>query len=163
MEKTYNDIIGLNNTLAGMSRERWPFGIILAKDIKIMDKIVLAYNEERQAAIDKFVKRDENGEILGVLRDVPVKEGEEPRQERVKNPRRIDETEWNDREGFDKALAELNGKKVNLELIPVDVNTVYFNVQANRDMTIGQYIDSNMEPSLMLYLMDFGFFQNLEV
>jgi hypothetical protein len=163
MEKTYNDIIGLNNTLAGMSRERWPFGIILAKDIKLMDKIVLEYNELRQAAIDKFVKRDENGEILGVMRDVPVKEGEAPRQERVKNPRRIDETEWNDREGFDKALAELNGKKVNLELIPVDVNTVYFNVQANRDMTIGQYIDSNMEPSLMLYLMDFGFFQNLEV
>ena len=163
MEKTYNDIIGLNNTLAGMSRERWPFGITLAKNIKLMDKIVLAYNDKRQAAIDQFVKRDENGEILGVLRDVPVKEGEQPRQERIKNPRRIDETEWSDREGFDKALAELNGEKVNLELIPVDVNAVYFNVQANRDMTVQQYIDANMEPSLMLYLMDFGFFQNLEV
>ena len=163
MEKNYNEVIGLNNTFAGMSRDRWPFGITLAQNIKAMDKIINEYNGMRQAAIDKFVKRDENGEILGVLRDVLVNEGEAPRQERVKNPRRIDETEWNDREGFDKALAELNEQKVNLELIPVDVNTVYFNIQANRDMTIKQFIDSNMEPSLMLYLMDFGFFKNLEM
>ena len=47
--------------------------------------------------------------------------------------------------------------------MPVDVNTVYFNIQANRDMSIGQYLDSNAEPSLVLYLMDFGFFKNLDL
>lgn len=163
MQKTYNDIISLNNTLAGMARERWPFGITLAKNIKLMDKIVLDYNEKRQAIIDKYVKRDEDGEILGVLRDVPVGEGEEPRKERVKNPRRIDETEWNDFEGFNKELTELNTVLTEIELAPVDVDTIYFSIQANRDMTIRQYIDANAEPSLMLYLADFGFFKNLDL
>jgi hypothetical protein len=163
MEKTYNEIIGFNNTLAGMSRERWPFGVTLAKNIKLMDKIIADYNEKRQAVIDQFVKRDENGEILGVMLDVKVSEGEEPRQERVKNPTRIDETEWIDREAFDKAVADLNSTKINLELIQVDANQVYFNLQANRDMTIAQYLDSNAEPGLMIYLSEFGFFKNLDL
>lgn len=163
MQKTYNEIIGLNNTLAGMSRERWPFGMTLAKNIKIMDKIVLEYNEKRQAIIDKYAKRDDAGEILGILKDVQVKEGEEPRQERVKKPQRIDETEWTDREAFDKEIFELNQQKCELGLIEVDVKTVYFNMQANRDMTISQYLDTNAEPSLVLYLDDYGFFKNLEV
>lgn len=163
MEKNYNDVIGLNNTLAGMSRDRWPFGISLAANIRMMDKIINEYNDKRQVIIDKFVKRDENGEILGIMRDVPVKEGEAQIQERIKNPRRIDETEWTDREGFDKALAELNKETVKIELTPVDVDTIYFNMQANKDMTIRQFIDANMEPSLVLYLLDFGFFKNLEL
>lgn len=163
MEKTYNEIIGFNNTLAGMSRERWPFGVTLAKNIKMMDKIIADYNEKRQAVIDQFVKRDEEGNILGVMRPAQVKDGEEPRMERVKNPTRIDETEWIDRAAFDKALAELNESKVNLELIQVDVNTAYFNLQANRDMTFGQYLDANTEPGLIIYLNDFGFFKNLDL
>ena len=163
MTKSYNEIIGLNNALAGMSRERWPFGIILAKNIKMMDRIILEYNDKRQAVIDKYVKRDEAGQIMGVMRDVQVKEGEEPRQERVKNPSRIDDTEWLDRAAFDKELLELNAQSIEIELAPVDANTVYFNSRANRDMTISQYLDSNAEPSLVLYLSEFGFFKNLEI
>ena len=163
MEKTYNEIIGFNNTLAGMSRERWPFGVTLAKNIKMMDKVIADYNEKRQAVIDKFVKRDEDGNILGVMRPVPGKEGEETRMERIKNPTRIDETEWVDREGFDKELAALNESKITVDLVQVDVNTVYFNLQANRDMTFGQYLDANTEPGLIIYLNDFGFFKNLDL
>ena len=163
MLKNYNDIIGLNNALAGMARERWPFGITLAKNIKIMDQVILDYNEKRQAIIDQFVKRDQEGNILGVLRDVPVKDGEEPKQERVVNPRRIDDTEWTDRDGFNAALEALNAESIEVELSPVDVNQVYFNMQAGRDMTVAQYLDSNAETSLVLYLNEFGFFKNLEV
>ena len=166
MQKTHNDIISLNGTLAGMSRERWPFGTILAKNIKIMDKVIMDYNEKRQAIIDKYVMRDEAGEILGVFRpvnpDQVLKEGEERMVERIKNPRRIDETEWTDREAFDKELAELNESMTELELVPVDLNTVFFNMQANRDMKISEFIDANMEPSLMLFLSDYGFWKNFE-
>ena len=163
MLKTYNEIIGLNNTLAGMARDRWPFGITLAKNIKIMDKIVLDYNEKRQAVIDEYAKRDDEGNILGIMQDVPVKEGEEPRQERIKQPRRIDETEWTDRASFEAKLDELNKQSVELELMPVDVNTTFFSNQANRDMTVAQHLDANAEPSLVLYLEEYGFFKNLNL
>lgn len=166
MQKTYNEIISLNGTLAGMSRDRWPFGIILAKDIKIMDKVIMEYNEKRQAIIDKYVMRDEAGEILGVFRpvnpDQELKEGEEHIVERIKNPRRIDETEWIDRAAFEKELAELNEQNAELELVPVDLDTVFFNMQANRDMKIREFVDSNMEPSLVLFLSDYGFWKNFE-
>lgn len=163
MQKTYNDIIGLNNTMAGMSRERWPFGMILAKNIKIMDKIIMEYNEKREKVIDLYAKRDEEGKILGVLRPLPAAEGVEPIMERVKEPTRIDDTEWTDRAALDGALAELNKQMTEIELIPVDVETPYFNMQANRDMKISQYLDANMEPSLVLYLEDYGFFKGLEL
>jgi hypothetical protein len=166
MQKTYNEIISLNGTLAGMSRDRWPFGIILAKDIKIMDKVIMEYNEKRQAIIDKYVMRDEAGEILGVMRPVQpeheLAEGETVQMERVKNPRRIDETEWIDRAAFEKELAELNEQNAELELVPVDLDTVFFNMQANRDMKIREFIDSNMEPSLVLFLSDYGFWKNFD-
>jgi hypothetical protein len=166
MQKTYNEIISLNGTLAGMSRDRWPFGIILAKDIKIMDKVIMEYNEKRQAIIDKYVMRDEAGEILGVRRPVQpeheLAEGETVQMERVKNPRRIDETEWIDRAAFEKELAELNEQNAELELVPVDLDTVFFNMQANRDMKIREFIDSNMEPSLVLFLSDYGFWKNFD-
>lgn len=166
MQKTYNEIISLNGTFAGMSRDRWPFGIILAKDIKIMDKVIMEYNEKRQAIIDKYVMRDEAGEILGVFRpvnpDQELKEGEEQMVERIKNPRRIDETEWIDRAAFEKELAELNEQNAELELVPVDLDTVFFNMQANRDMKIREFVDSNMEPSLVLFLSDYGFWKNFE-
>ena len=163
MEKTYNDAIGFNNTLAGMARERWPFGISLAKDIKIMDKLIIAYNELREAVVNKYAKRNEDGEILGIWRDLPAKEGEEPKKERVVKPTRIDETEWTDKAAFEKELTELNAQKVDFVLSPVDVNTVYYNQHANKEMTILQYIDANMEPSLVLYLSDFEFFKNLNL
>ena len=166
MQKTYNDVIGLNNTLANMSRERWPFGVVLAKNIKYMDKVVIEYNAKREEIVDKYAKRDEGGKILGIMRDVPgfvPKEGETIPQERVKDPKRIDETEWNDRASFDKELFELNAQSIELDLIPVDVNSVYYSMQANRDMTIRQYLDANTEPGLMLYLNEFGFFKNMEM
>src|SRR3972149_11271554 len=104
MDKTYNEIIGLSNTLGGMSREKHPFSIALGKNIKAIDKVVADYNEKRMVIIDKYVKRDEEGNALGVLKPVNIdlKEGEEQKMERVKNPQRIDETEWSDRESFEK-------------------------------------------------------------
>ena len=105
----------------------------------------------------------EDGKILGIMRDVPVKEGEEPRQERITEPKRIDETEWTDRTEFEKELTALNEQNSDFELAPVDVATVYYNAQANRDMTIKEFVDTNMEPSLVLYLSDYGFFKNLEL
>lgn len=163
MQKTYNEIISLNNTLAGMSRDRWPFGITLAKNIKTMDRVITSYNELREVIIDKFAKRDEDGKILGIMQDVPVKEGEEPRQERIAEPKRIDETEWTDRAEFETELTALNEQESEFELTPVDVATVYYNGQANRDMTIKEFVDTNMEPSLVLYLSDYGFFKNLDL
>ena len=163
MEKTYNEVIGLSNTLGGMSRDKHPFSITLGKNIKVIDKVVADYNELRMAIIDKYVKRDEKGDALGVMKAVDVAEGEEPRMERVKNPQRIDETEWSDRDAFEKELAELNVQKVSFELTPVDASTVYLNLQVNKELTIRQYLDSNMEPGLLLYLNEYGFWSNLGI
>ena len=163
MLKSYTDVISLNNTLAGMSRDRWPFGVTLAKNIKLMDKLITEYNEKREEIINKYAKRDDAGALLGILRAVEVAEGEEPRTERVQNPTRIDETEWTDRATFDAEVFELNKQEVEIELSPVDVATTYYNMQANRDMTILQFVDANMEPSLVLYLSDYGFFKNIEM
>ena len=163
MEKTYNEVIGLSNTLGGMSRDKHPFSITLGKNIKVIDKVVADYNELRMAIIDKYVKRDEKGDALGVMKAVDVAEGEEPRMERVKNPQRIDETEWSDRDAFEKELGELNMQKISFELTPVDASTVYLNLQVNKELTIRQYLDSNMEPGLLLYLNEYGFWSNLGI
>lgn len=167
MEKKYSEIIGLNNTVAGMSRESWPFNLTIAENIRTLDALTLTYNEKRQVIIDKYAMRDETGAYLGVLRPLPQKPAQEgePAQEivteRVKNPKRMDEIEWSDRDALNRELTELNDSVVELSLVPVDLEKKYFDRKAERVMTIGEYVDANMESGLIIYLSDFGFFKNL--
>jgi hypothetical protein len=164
MNKNYNEVIGLSNTLASISRDRWPFNLTIAKNMKALDTVILEYNKQREEIIDKYAMRDSEGKILGV--EMPVKgklaPGEEPKMERIQNPTRIDETAWTDRAAFDKELKELNEKTVDFTLAPVDAKKVFLDNKTGRETTVEEFLDNGgMEPGMIVFLHEFGFFTNL--
>ena len=171
MKKTYNEVLALSNTLNAVSRNKIPFSVGLAKNLKHVETILNDYNVKREEVVDKFVKRDAEGNILGVEREVKDKAGnvlfvegtETPQMERVQKPQRIDETEWNDREAFEKELIALNATTVELDLKPIDVKKKYLDLNTGKDLAIEDYLDTNFEPSLLIFLSNYGFFSGLDI
>jgi len=171
MEKTYNEVLALSNTLNAVSRQKTPFSVGLAKNLKITEAVLNEYNVKREEVVDKFVKRDEAGNILGVEKEVKNAEGivvmvegtETPQMERIKNPQRIDETEWIDRAEFEKELIALNSTKVELDLKPIDVKKKYLDLNTGKDLTIEDYLDTNFEAGLLIFLTGYGFFTGLDI
>ena len=167
MKISNDDLIRLHNTLKTVSLERHPFAIKLAKNIKMSEKLLLMYEDSKHTLIDKHAKRDEEGKLLGVIipaQAVPGEPETAPQPvKRVTDPKRIDQIEWNDKEGFLTEFTALNNEQVDLEFDKVDVNTVFYNARVNRDMTIKDDLDVNMTSDTLLHLYENGFFDNLEI
>lgn len=183
MEKTFNEILALNNTLSALSQQRHPFSVGLAKDIKIIEKTLETYNKDREALVDKYAKRDESSKLLGILKPIdPAKKKEQAKRqlevpneevevdasvpegmERVVDPKLIDEIEWEDKEKFLEELKVLNEGKIDIILFPIDVTKKFLHTQTGKELTIEDYVNTQLEAGLVLFLSDFGFFANLDI
>ena len=170
MEKTYNEVLAINNTLNAVSRNKTPFSIGIARNLKILETALADYNTSREDLVDKYVVRDSEGNIMGVEKQkldekgkVVLDKDNKPVMERVEKPQRIDETEWTDSEQFQAELTVLNDTKVDLKLIAIDVKKKYIDLATNKEMTIEQFLDVNFEAGLIIFLVDNGFLTGLDL
>ena len=170
MKKTYNEVMAISNTLNAVSRQKTPFSVGIARNLKVLEPLIADYNVKREEIVDKYVKRDEEGNILGVKKPKvdeagkPVLDDQQVQIiERVKEPQRIDETEWNDQDAFEKELKVLNEITIDLELKSIDVTKKYLDLATGKEITIEEYLDINFEAGLIIFLNDNGFFSGLDI
>jgi len=160
IEKSVNDLLGLHNILNELSKRKVPFSIALAKNIKVLKPTFEKFEDDKKELIDKSALTDENGTILGKF--VQAGEGEE--QVRIENPQQFDQIDWVEEDGLNKVLAALNTlgvETVEAVIYPIDVNREYFDSTSRQKETIRNYVDRELEASMVLYLDGMGMFKNL--
>ena len=61
-----NNMIAFINGVATIQSKKLPIkvGYAISKNIKIMEPIAVAYDEERKKILDKYASKDESGELL---------------------------------------------------------------------------------------------------
>ena len=165
VKQDYNQVMQLQQVVTAMGQQRHPFGIGISKNIKILEALVTPYNEKREALIDKYAVRDEEGNFVGAMIPNPdaKDDNDEPKEIRVASPQKVNEIEWNDKDAFLTALNDLGQEQVQVSLSPINCEKKYLDTKANIESTIGDYVDRTFEGSLILYLNTFGFWSGLDL
>lgn len=164
IEKTVNELLALNSVMNEMSRRKVPFGITLAKNLKILKIISDEFDALKKELVDGNALLDENGIVLGKIIP-PAKEGEES-PGRVQNPQTFDQIDWANEGGMQTVLTKLNTlgeNKREIILYPIDVERTYFDTNIRQKVKVREYIDKELESSLILYLDEMEMLKNLYV
>lgn len=112
--------------------------------------------------VDRFAKTDEEGKLLGVMKQTKDDEGKVI-DKRVENPQVIDDIEWSDKDAFMEELNKLNDAEVEVTLEGVPVSKKFYHMQHGREFTIEEYLNSSMEPGMILYLEKIGMLTGLDL
>lgn len=158
--RSINELLGLHNVLNELSRRKVPFSIALAKNIKVLKPVLEEFEKGKQEFIEENAMLDEDGKILGKLQEAV--EGTEP--VRIANPQTFQDIEWKSEGALEKVLEELNnmGRSVSdIFIYPIDADREYFDSLTKSKIKIRDYIDREIEASMVLYLDDLGLFKNL--
>ena len=161
IEKTVNDLLGLNSVLNELSRRKVPFGITLAKNLKVLKVIAEEFDNSKKDLITELALLDENGNVLGKV--IPGKEGEES-PGRVENPQTFDQIDWVEKDGMAKILKQLNDLQIikrEIVVYPIDVDREYFNTSTRQKSTIREFVEQELEASMILFLDEMSMFKNL--
>lgn len=165
IEKSVNELLGLHNVLNEVSKRKVPFSIALAKNIKVLKPLLEKFEEDKQAFIEDHALLNEEGTVLGKLKPVEVPDGEEaPPAERIENPQTFQDIDWKEENGLEIVLDKLNkmGSELTEVIIyPVDVDREYYDSQMRTKLKIRDFVDREIEASMVLYLDTMGFFKNL--
>jgi hypothetical protein len=156
MNITNNELIALHQTLLSLSRQKLPFNVAIAKNLQAVEKHINEYSDKRSKLVEAHAKTDELGKLLGVMKPVKGDQTDPPTMERVKDPQVIDDIEWDNKEKFMEELTAFNSEEVELTLTGVSVKKKFFHMQHGRDFTIEEYLNSAMEPGMILYLDKMG-------
>ena len=162
MKITNSELIALHQTLMQLSRQKLPFNVLLAKNLQRVEKLVNDYSDVRTEMVNRYAKTDEEGKLLGVEKQVKD-EDNKVINKRVENPQVIDDIEWNDKEKFLEELNALNDKELEITLDGVPVSKKFYHMQHGREFTIEEYLNSAMEPGMILYLEKIGMLTGLDL
>ena len=75
---------------------------------------------------------------------------------RIENPQLLTDLEIEDLEGMAKELDELGMKEVEFTVEPLDLSKTYYNTDLKEKSTVEEYIDTNLEPSVIAVMSSFG-------
>jgi len=162
MEITNSELINMHQTLIQLSKQKLPFNVLIAKNLQRVEKLVNDYSDTRTVLVERYAKTDEEGKLLGIEKTIKDEESNVV-VERIKEPQMIDDIEWDDKEAFMKELMTLNETKVTPALDSVSVKKSFYHMAANRDFTIGEYMDTQIEPGMILYLEKIGMITDLDL
>lgn len=141
------EILSVSKFLDTFKDKKVPFSICIAKNIKKISEVVSDYNEKRFELIQKYATVDENGNLLGKI-------GEDGK--RIENPQTFDQLEVEDINLLISEINKLDFTDVDFELEPIDMNKVYYDTELNEKSTVENYIDSNIEPSVINAMAQIG-------
>jgi len=162
MKVTNSELIALHQTLIALSRQKHPFNVTLAKNLQRVEKLVNDYSDERTTLVERYAKTDEDGKLLGVEKTTKDTENNVI-VERIKEPQMIEDIEWNNKEEFIKEIESMNKTEVEIGLETIDAKKSFYHMEHKREFTIEEYLNTGMEPGMILYLEKIGMLTGLDL
>lgn len=141
------ELIQLSKNLESIMLQKVPFSLTITKNTKNVSSLLGIYNDDRNEIINKYCVLNEDGSLLGKI-------GEDGK--RIENPQTLQDIETDDMESLLKELNELDSLEIDVELFEIDLNKVYYDSRLDDKSTIGDYIESNIDPHLVAYLSNYG-------
>lgn len=156
MKKKQSEVIGLNGVFNALTQMKTPFGILIAHNSRKLKSIVKKYDEEKELIQDKFLKKDNEGNFLGVLR-----KDANGNEKRVEKPTLFSDIECTDRKAFEKAIKDLDSKEIEVsDLRSIDCAKKIYWSKRDKEVTIREWMDSELAPIFILSLDEFGLLKN---
>lgn len=146
MKITASMAINLKANLENFSAKQVPFALTITKNLKKVEKLVEDFDEKRQNLINEYAVLDESGNFIPETKDDGTK---------YENPQTLNEIEVSDRNELVKKIGELETAEYDVEFEQIDTEKLYYNSKAGEKMKVLDFIDTNLEPALIMYLNSF--------
>lgn len=142
------ELVSFNRFLTeNFQDKKVPFSLHITKMLRDIAEPVKKYDEDRLAIIQKYATVDENGNLIGKMKEDGT---------RIENPQLLTDLEIDDLEGMAKELDELGMKEVEFTVEPLDLSKTYYNTDLKEKSTVEEYIDTNLEPGVIAVMNSFG-------